>query len=242
MGRTLLLAPDVPGDFLGHRITSMLKALVGGDSLTAEAKGSNAVFTLTGNLNVLITSNSRLRVRLDGDAGPWRRRLIIIRFDKSPPTHRIDNLADKLIAEEGPGILRWAVAGYVSAREEMARTGDLVLTSEQRARVEALLSQSDSLRWFVRECTQRGQGDVAAAELTEGYVHFCSDREWTPLPARKVEGGLRDTILETFGITQSHGVKREGHSQRGWCGIRLRHEATEGAPTAEFDYESHEND
>jgi hypothetical protein len=236
------LAPDVPGDFLGRPGASVLKALVGGDPLTAEAKGSNAVFTLTGNFNVLITSNSRLRVRLDGDAGAWGRRLIIIRFERPPPARRIDNLADRLIAQEGPGILRWAVVGYVAAREEIAERGDLALSPDQQARVEALLSQSDSLRWFVREGTQRGEGDVTVAELVEGYFRFCSDREWTPLAARNVESGLRDTLLETYGITQSHGVQREGRSQRGWCGLRLRREATEGAPTAEFDHGSHESD
>lgn len=233
VGKTLLLAPDTPGDFLNRPAASVLKSLVGGDPLSAEAKGSNQVFTLSGNFNVLITSNSRLRVRLDGDAGAWRRRLVIIRFEKPPPLRRIPNLAETLVAEEGPGILRWALAGYVAARKEIAELGDLFLSAEQQARVDALLSESDSLRRFIRECTEPGAGNATTSELTEGYFRFCSDRDWTPQPARTVERILNDILLETYGVSRSHDIRRNGHALRGWRGVRLKtdHPDTGNKPT-----------
>jgi P4 family phage/plasmid primase-like protien len=235
--KTLLLAPDVPGDFLNHPAASVLKSLVGGDPLTAEAKQSNSVFTLAGNFNVLITSNSRLRVRLDGDAGAWRRRIVIIRFEQPPPVKRIARFAETLFAEEGPGIVRWALAGYLAAREEIATTGDLTLTRDQQGRVDALLSESDSVRRFLTDATERADGDVSSNELTEAYFHFCADRQWTPQPARYVERNLTDLILELFGASKCHRIPRDGRSVRGWQGVILKapkvHENDSQPP---FDY------
>jgi len=219
--KTLLLAPDVPGDFLNRPSAAALKSLVGGDPLTAEAKGSNAVFTLAGNFNVLITANARLRVRLDGDAGAWRRRITIIRFENPPAARRVPNFADTLVAKEGPGILRWAMAGLLKAREEIASTGDLALTPTQEGRVDDLLSESDSVRRFIRECTMRSPGNVTSHELVEAYFRFCSSNEWTPQPARIVERTLADAILETHGASRAQDIARNGRSVRGWRNITL---------------------
>lgn len=221
IGKTLLLAPDVPGDFLNRPSAAVLKSLVGGDPLTAEAKGSNAVFALAGHFNILITANARLRVRLDGDAGAWRRRITIIRFENPPPARRIPNFADKLVATEGPGILRWALAGLLKAREEIAATGDLALTRDQQGRVDALLSESDSIRLFIKESTRRGEGNVTSHELVEGYFRFCAANEWTPQPARIVERTLADAILETHGASRAQDITRNGKSVRGWRNVRL---------------------
>ena len=224
IGKTLLLAPDVQGDFLNRAGASVLKALVGGDPLTAEAKGGNGGFDIDGNFNVLITSNTRLRVRLDGDTGAWRRRLIILRFEGKSPTRRIPNFAEKLIAEEGAGILRWALAGLLRAREQLAATGDLFLTPTQKERVEALLSESDSIRRFVAECTATGNGNVTSHELVESYFHFCSTNEWTPQPVRIVERTLADVILETHGQSRAQDIGRAGKSVRGWRNVILNTE------------------
>ena len=46
---------------------------------------------MKGVFNAVITSNNRLRVRLDGDAEAWRRRLILIRFTNPPVAKKIVN-------------------------------------------------------------------------------------------------------------------------------------------------------
>jgi Family of unknown function (DUF5906)/Bifunctional DNA primase/polymerase, N-terminal len=68
-GKTLLIGPDVRGDFLMERGASMLKVLVGGDPISAEGKGLNGDFQMFGTFNIVVTCNSRLRLRLEGDAG-----------------------------------------------------------------------------------------------------------------------------------------------------------------------------
>ena len=73
-GKTLLIGPDVPGDFLMRKGASMLKVLVGGDPISAEGKGLNGDFAMFGNFNIVMTCNSGLRIRLEDDSGAWRRR------------------------------------------------------------------------------------------------------------------------------------------------------------------------
>lgn len=233
IGKTLLIGPDVPGDFLGRSGASALKKLVGGDAVGAEGKGLNESFSVTGNYNVLITANTRLRVRLDGDPGAWRRRLTIIRFDRPAPAVRLANLADRLLDEEGPGIVRWALAGAMRARQEIAETGDLRLTPGQAARVDALLSESNSVHCFLAECIESGEGDVSANELTEEYYHYCASRDWTPLPARQAKQTFADGMLERYGASQRHDIRREGRSVRGWRGVTLRRDA----PAEEYEPE-----
>jgi phage/plasmid-associated DNA primase len=70
-GKTLLIGPDVAGDFLTRKGASMLKVLVGGDPISAEGKGLNGDFAMFGTFNIVVTCNSRLRVRLEDDASAW---------------------------------------------------------------------------------------------------------------------------------------------------------------------------
>jgi phage/plasmid-associated DNA primase len=59
-----------------------LKAIVGGDLLEAERKNTNYRFQLPGAFKVVVTSNTRLTLRVEGDRGAWRRRLAIIEYEK----------------------------------------------------------------------------------------------------------------------------------------------------------------
>jgi len=154
-GKTLLIGPDVRGDFLMQPGASMLKVLVGGDPISAEGKGLNGDFQMFGTFNIVVTCNSRLRVRLEDDAGAWRRRLLVVRYEKPPPAKRILDFDHVLLREEGSGIQRWAMAGFVKLQAEFAEIGDFKLTDAQRGRVDSLLAESDSLRLFVRENLER---------------------------------------------------------------------------------------
>ena len=61
--------------------------------------------------NVIVTSNSRLTVYLEGDADAWRRRLVIVNYERPKPTVVIPDLAAMIIAEEGPGVLNGPSGG-----------------------------------------------------------------------------------------------------------------------------------
>jgi P4 family phage/plasmid primase-like protien len=223
-GKTLLIGPDVAGDFLTRKGASMLKVLVGGDPISAEGKGLNGDFAMFGTFNIVVTCNSRLRVRLEDDASAWRRRLLVVRYEQPPPAKRILDFHNLLLRDEGSGILRWAMAGFVKLQKEFADRGDFVLTSAQKGRVDSLLAESESLKLFVRERMERHEyGDVTCSEVQQAYAEYCADKGWNALPITVVERQLADLMLDTFHVTKSHSIERDGKkSNRGWRKVSLR--------------------
>ncbi len=222
-GKTLLIGPDVPGDFLMRKGASMLKVLVGGDPISAEGKGLNGDFAMFGTFNIVMTCNSRLRIRLEEDAGAWRRRLLVVRYEKPPPARRILDFHHTLLRDEGSGILRWALAGFVKLQGEFAERGDFALTDAQRGRVDSLLAESDSLRLFVRERLERHEyGDVTTGEFQQAYAEFCADKGWNALPITVVERSAADVMLDVWQVAKSQSVERDGKkSNRGWRKVRI---------------------
>ena len=223
-GKTLLMGPDVPGHFLNTKGASMIKSLVGGDPISAEAKGLNTVFELNGDFNILLTCNSRLRVRLDGDHSAWRRRLLVISFKEKPPKKKIPDFDKVLLNEEGSGILNWALEGFQGLLKELGEIGDFRLTNNQQIRTDILLSESDSLREFLGNHVEKSSlDDVTSDELKESYASYCISQEWDPLPIRTIERQLPDLMLELFQTNKSNSIKRsESRSLRGYRGVRLK--------------------
>lgn len=84
LDKTLLTAKDVKSNFLMSKGAYVLKALVGGDTKTAEAKGKNETFDIEGNFNAIITSNTTLTVDIDSDNSAWDRRMRWINYDCEP--------------------------------------------------------------------------------------------------------------------------------------------------------------
>ena len=117
----------MPGNFLQQKGSESIKKLTGGDLLDAEFKHSNGRCKLRGEFSIIITSNNSLNVRLDGDNDAWRRRLILLKFVNNPPKKPIARFADKLFAEEGPGILNWMVQGAVKSLNDLAEYGRIHL-------------------------------------------------------------------------------------------------------------------
>jgi phage/plasmid-associated DNA primase len=221
--KTLLVGVDVRPDFLSTKGAAVLKALVGGDRFDAEQKNGTGSFPFQGNFGAIVTSNTRLRVRLCGDVGAWRRRLLIVRYEAPPPKKKIPDFGELLAREEGSGILNWAIAGLSMLLRDIDGTGDIVLTERQRTIVDSLLAESDSLRFFLQEAVENTDGgDESVSEIVEAYATFCPDKGWNPLPITEVHRSLEGLMLELFRVTKSHSVKRDGKSVRGFFGVTLK--------------------
>jgi putative DNA primase/helicase len=223
--RTLLVGSDVKGDFLNGPGGYRIKSFVGGDLLEGEMKSSNHSITVYGVFNLIITSNARLQICLDGDQSAWERRLIIIRYDKPFSGTKIFEIEKKLLSEEASGILNWCIKGLSLLFQDYADAGDVILTSEQKSRVSDLLSESDSLRLFltneiVRDDKKSSNGDrysLTVDEIVKNYLEDCIHaKQWTPVPAPTAEKQLPELMIRCFGTTKSHDLKREGKSKRGF--------------------------
>ena len=231
--KTLLAGVDVPAGFLSTKGAGVLKGLVGGDWLDAEQKGGNGNFQVQGTFCVLITSNARLRVRLEGDLSAWRRRLLIVRYEAPAPAKKIPDFGKLLIDTEGPGILNWAMQGLRALLDDVALTGDIALTERQIGTVDSLLAESDSLRNFLIECVEQApDSDLTVSEIVEAYAQYCPGRRWKAMPITVVHDQLEGLMLELFGTAKSNSLERNGKkAHRGFRRVRFKNQ--DGTPDPE---------
>jgi putative DNA primase/helicase len=229
LGRTLLVGSDVKANFLSHKGAHRIKSLVGGDPLEAELKGSNQRFTVYGNFNLLINSNARLHIWLEGDRSAWERRLTIANYAKPFSGQRIADVDRYILAREAPGVLNWLVEGFQKLLQDYESCGDILLSKTQKERVDTLLSESDSLRIFVRDGIIKTQpaangvrDSLTTEEIIESYTDDCSNvKRWVPIAAARAESQLPDLMGEFFGVTKSHSLTRNGRARRGYWNVRF---------------------
>jgi putative DNA primase/helicase len=225
VGKHLLIGADVASSFLNSDGAFRLKAIVGGDLLEAERKNTNYRFQLPGAFNVVVTSNTRLTLRLEGDRGAWRRRLAIIEYEKPRTSKMIPEFAHLLICQEGSGILNFAVEGLLNLWSDIKDHGTIELSSKQAERVNSLLDESDGLRLFLTDSLEVAPGyDLASREIVSEFAKFCIGRGWNMNP-RQVELRLENLMLELFGVLKSNDIKRGPPNKqtnvRGFHGVKF---------------------
>ena len=222
VGKTLLTGKDVAANFLMSKGAYVLKALVGGDLLEAEKKGFNQRVHIRGDFNVGITCNADLNIRLEGDVGAWRRRLLVIKYDRPAPAKPIPDFAEQLLAEEGPGILRWMVEGAIELLNDLQEKGNFILTEGQKERINRLMDQSDSTRRFVEEGVVRSKGsDITVTDLFTAYYEFCEQHAWHPMSTSELNAQLPRHMLEVHKATKRHDIERGDKKVRGYKHVTL---------------------
>jgi P4 family phage/plasmid primase-like protien len=219
--RTLLYGADVPADFLSHDTASTLKSLTGGDPVTVEVKGSMAAPSLTCAFNVIVTSNSRLVVHLEGDVEAWQRRLAIIRYEKSKPPNVIPDLDREILEKEAAGVLNWMLDGLYALR---SANWQLALSPNQTKRVDELLLESDSVTVFFRErCLADALADgLTVTDAFGAYADFCMDKGWNAVDRYRFGRDCSEIVQRLFRLGARHDIKgQDAKRQRGWKGLRL---------------------
>lgn len=221
IGRTLLYGADAPDDFLNQKSASVLKALSGGDPITVEFKNSNEAPGIICRFNVIITSNSRLTVHLEGDTDAWRRRLAIIRYTRPKPTGVITDLSERILREEGPGVLNFALAGLSQLR---ADGWQLHLNEQQQRRVDDLLLESDSHGEFVRHCLVKNSGaTLTLNDAYAAYVEFCNDSGWASITRNQFGRRIPDAIVHEHGAALRRDIRdAAGKCAQGWKGLQVK--------------------
>jgi len=222
LGKSLLYGADVPDNFLNCKGASTLKSLTGGDPLTLEFKGSNERPQIVCRFNVIVTCNSRLTVRLEGDSAAWRRRLVIIEYKNPKPDSVIADLSERILAEEASGVLNWMLEGLDKLK---AAGWQLTLTAAQQKRVDDLLLESEGEVVFAKECLEKdGTESLTAGECYARYVSFCDERGWAAMAKRKFSTAIADTIARLFALTLRNDIHdpQTGKDQRGWKGLKCK--------------------
>lgn len=240
--KTLLCGADVEPNFLNTPAAHHLKALTGNDLMTTEHKGSSMSNLLRGDFNILVTCNSRLMVKLQGDSEAWARRLLWIEFNQPKAAKPIHGFDTWLLRNEGSGILNWMLEGAVRLLAVLDDHEPFPLTPEQRERVNNLLSESDAARTFIMTGVERSAFPldcVTSTDLFAAYLAFCDERGWTPLSQRAFEMKAKDLMVQIHRACPTNRINRVDHAggQRGFQGVVLKTAET-ASPEKEPDAEN----
>jgi len=204
-GARFVSAVEVEG---GRRLAeSLVKTMTGGDTLVARFL-HREFFEFRPTFTLFLAVNRKPRIA-GTDHAIWRR-LRLVPFDVViPDTEQDRHLAERLIAEEGPGILTWMVRGCMAWQKNGLGTPEEVRSATATYRVE-----QDALGAFLRErCILEPAASVTVTALYDAYTSWASTsgerRPWSKreLHARLTERGVKDG--------------RRGDA-RLWRGVRLR--------------------
>ncbi|MGW3863649.1 DNA primase family protein, partial [Streptomyces sp. NPDC005047] len=187
-GRRIVVCSEVkPGDRFDE---TRVKLLTGGDRIKARRMRQD-FFSFEPTHKLWLLGNHRPEVGTGGFAF-WRR-MRLIPFERVVPDHRkIDNLADILVTEEGPGILAWLITG---ARRYLR--GDRDLTGPERVRVAtaAYAETEDHTGRFVAEaCALDPALRAEQTGLHEAYRAWCRNEGVQPLSSRALAARIRETV------------------------------------------------
>lgn len=151
--------------------SSKLKALVGGDPITAARKYENST-TFKPQAKVLMPCNSLPRVT-DTDTGAWRR-LALIEFPVSFVGSEDRTLSERLGAESS-GILAWAVRGCLEWQRGMRVPAQCRKAIDSYRELENDVTQF-ALWWKA----EHGAGSALATPLFDAYVQWSERMQLRP--------------------------------------------------------------
>ncbi|MFJ3497767.1 phage/plasmid primase, P4 family [Streptomyces sp. NPDC086091] len=187
-GRRVIVCSEVkPGDKFDE---ARVKLLTGGDRIKARRMRQD-FFSFEPTHKLWLLGNHRPEVGTGGFAF-WRR-MRLIPFERVVPDHRkIDNLADILVTEEGPGILGWLIEG---ARRYLG--GDRDLTGPERVRIAttAYAETEDHTGRFYEECCVLGS-DLRAEQtaLYAVYKAWCQNEGAPVMTSRAFAARTRELV------------------------------------------------
>lgn len=187
-GRRVFVCSEVkPGDRFDE---ARVKHLTGGDRIKARRMRQD-FFSFAPTHKLWLLGNHRPEVGTGGFAF-WRR-MRLLPFERVVPDHRkIDNLADILVTEEGPGILSWLVQG---ARRYLGGERDLTGPERVRIATTAYADTEDHTGRFLNECCAIDEGQRAEqASLYEAYRTWCRNEGAPTVSSRSFAARVRETI------------------------------------------------
>lgn len=156
-----------------------VKLLTGGDALTARFMRQDH-FTFTPTHHLWLMGNHQPKVSGGGESF-WRRLRMVSFSNTVPDEKKVEDLAARLIDEEGPGILAWVVQGAVDVNKDSLRAPDSVM-----AATHVYAEEEDALARFVDERCHLGGGNIARASMADvrsAYTEWCrreGEREVSP--------------------------------------------------------------
>ncbi|WP_329453762.1 phage/plasmid primase, P4 family (plasmid) [Streptomyces sp. NBC_01724] len=187
-GRRIIVCSELkPGDRFDE---ARVKLLTGGDRIKARRMRQD-FFSFAPTHKLWLLGNHRPEVGTGGYAF-WRR-MKLIPFERIVADDRkVDNLADVLVTEEGPGILHWLITG---ARRYLTGPHDLTGPQQVRTATTAYAETEDHTGRFLGECcTLEPAMRAEQAHLYNNYKAWCQLEGSNPVSSRAFAARVRETV------------------------------------------------
>ncbi|MFI6645705.1 phage/plasmid primase, P4 family [Streptomyces sp. NPDC050504] len=185
-GRRVIVCSEIkPGDKFDE---ARFKHLTGGDRVKARRMRQD-FFSFEPTHKFWLLGNHRPEVGTGGFAF-WRR-MRLIPFERVVPDDRkIDNLADLLVTEEGPGILNWLIDG---ARRYLSGEKDLSGPDKVRIATTAYAETEDHTgRFFDEACALHPDHRAEQASLYAAYRTWCQHEGAPAITSRAFAARARE--------------------------------------------------
>lgn len=164
--------------------TSMIKKLVGEDSIKGERKGKDLVFFK--NYAKLIFSTNELPLVKAEKTSAFYRRLIVLPMNKVPE-HKDPDFFQKLEAEKD-----YLLMLAVQALERMYQQKNITVAAASEHEIERLRADSDTVESFILEECEKVDGyREERTELYKRYSAFCEENERQTLTKNNFYKSLR---------------------------------------------------
>lgn len=157
----------------------VIKQLTGQDTIACRFLYQE-FFSYEPQFKIILATNHKPGINGD-DYAIWRRIRLIPFSARIPPERQDKELADKLITDELPGILNWALAGL----REWQEIG-LAPPSAVDAATQDYRNEMDIFGDWLNDCciTSPDLGHIPTAKLYESYKRFCADGDLRTISSR----------------------------------------------------------
>jgi len=182
-----------------------VKQITGGDLIRARFLYANS-FQFMPTFKIMLATNHRPNI--DGsDDGIWRR-IKLIPFEVKISTDKQDKDLAKKLLKELPGILAWAVNGFLKYKSEGLCEPEEVLMATQDYK-----DENDPLADFFEECCDAAEGlKVNTKDLFVAYSKFCTtNNSMKPMGKQEFNAKIRE-----------RGIKQTKSGPTWWLGIALK--------------------
>ncbi|MFJ9041456.1 phage/plasmid primase, P4 family [Streptomyces sp. NPDC102406] len=187
-GRRVIVCSEVkPGDRFDE---ARIKHLTGGDRIKARRMRQD-FFSFQPTHKLWLLGNHRPEVGTGGFAF-WRR-MRLIPFERVVADERkVDNLADVLVSEEGPGILNWLITG---ARRYLGGEKGLLGPERVRIATTAYAETEDHVGRFLAEsCRLEPALRAEQAGLYAAYKAWCHNDGAPAVSSRSFAARVREAV------------------------------------------------
>ena len=175
-----------------HMVEGMLKDCISGGDIEVERKGMDKTFAPC--RARFIFSCNNMPTFVDKSDGIWRR-LKVIEFPVTvPPEDRDVHLAEKIIANELPGVMLWALEGL----QDVLKTGGVFESERSKQLKQQHRLDCDKEKSFLLECCHPNpEAAVAKDLLFRNYQTWCQKNGYRyPLSKNKFLARVQEIYPE----------------------------------------------